>query len=141
MAEETEVFRRGDHPPVKEFLVNFGCALVEPSDLERAIREEERRGKVAFAWLPKFLNEVSPRWINDNYTLTFEVKMANLTGEKCLGFTQAVWKLKPGVFEYQVWGGRGFVRMSWVARPLTRNGNPAATSGNAGETPIATEPE
>src|SRR5262245_25121467 len=82
-------------------------------DLMQAIRDEERRRKAAWSWIDKFLEEEAPGWINDQDTLVIAVPLANLAGDRCLRFTQQVWTLQIGRFEYTVWGGQGFVRMWW----------------------------
>jgi hypothetical protein len=114
MPDEPEVLRICDHHPhVKEFIEAFGCRIVEQADLMQAIRDEERRRKAAWTWIDKFLAEEAPQWINDQDTLVMEVSVANLAGEQCLNFTQQVWMLKPSLFAYMIWSGRGFVRMWW----------------------------
>ena len=98
---------------VKELIENFGCCVAEKDDLMQAIRDEERRREAAWSWIDRFSEEEAPVWVNDQDTLVIAVPLANLAGDRCLHFTQRVWALQPCLFEYAVWGGRGFVRLWW----------------------------
>lgn len=142
MHAEPDRIRICDHPIplVKEFIEDFGCRIVEQDGLMRAIRDEERRRNAAWSWIGKFLEEEAPRWVNDQDTLVIEVPLAerlsenalsdsgkprrrgscgrsrilsNLTDHQCLHFAQRVWALQASLFEYTVWGDRGFVRLWW----------------------------
>jgi hypothetical protein len=140
MHDEPERIRICDHPipQVREFIEDFGCRIVEQDGLMQAIRDEERRRNAAWSWIGKFLEEEAPRWVNDQDTLVIEVPLAkklsenalsdtgnprkqrgcgrsrivsDLTVHQGLHFAQRVWALQASLFEYTVWGDRGFVRL------------------------------
>ena len=98
---------------IREFLKGFDCRLAEISDLEAIIRGIGRARAEDWPWVDRWFTEEAPRWVNDMETLFFEVPLEKLSGAESLNFTQHVWMLQPSLFEYQVWGGRAFVRMWW----------------------------
>jgi len=87
--------------------------MAEASALESIIRGIAKDRGEAWPWVDRWFREEAPRWVNDMETVFFEIPLEKLTGSQSLSFTQHVWMLKPSVFEYQVWGGRAFVRMWW----------------------------
>src|SRR3954466_11685084 len=105
-------------------LASHDCRLVESDEITRAIRDAGR-GK-RWAWVDKWVTEEGPKWVNDMDTVVFVFPSGDLTTEKCLEFTQMVWRLQPCVFEYQVWGGRCFVR-AWWDRHRRASPSPATT--------------
>jgi hypothetical protein len=87
--------------------------MAEASVLEGIIRGIARARGEDWPWVDRWFREEAPRWVNDMETVFFEIPLEKLTGSQSLSFTQHVWMLQPSAFEYQVWGGRAFVRMWW----------------------------
>jgi hypothetical protein len=99
--------------PVRTFLKRFHGRLAGIDAIEKTIRGIARSRGEDWPWVAKWIAEEGPRWSNDMETLVFEIGLEDLIGSTALNFTQDVWMLCPSLFEYQVWGGRAFVRMWW----------------------------
>ena len=98
---------------IRDFLNGFDYRMAEASVLEGIIRGIARARGEDWPWVDRWFREEAPRWVNDMETVFFEIPLEKLTGSQSLSFTQHVWMLQPSAFEYQVWGGRAFVRMWW----------------------------
>jgi hypothetical protein len=100
-----------DH--IRDFLNGFDCRMAEAGALKGIIRGIAEARCESWPWVDRWFREEAPPWVNDMETVFFEIPLEKLTGSESLRFTQGVWMLQPSAFEYQVWGGRAFVRMWW----------------------------
>ena len=107
---------RGTHDSrVKMLLATCGsrCRLASLDDLVRAIRETAKGKGKNWSWIDQWAEDEGRLWVNDMNTVVFEFPSTDLTGERCLEFTQMIWRCQPRDFWYQVWGDRCFVRLWW----------------------------
>ncbi|MFO0893067.1 MAG: hypothetical protein U0790_28510 [Isosphaeraceae bacterium] len=111
MSDEVEPPRVADL--LTGFLHTFGGRPVDVAEIERTIRGIAAARGEDWPWVAKWVAEEGPGWVNNATTLFIEVPLENLAGRNALEFSQQVWMLRPSLFEYQTWGGRGFVRICW----------------------------
>jgi hypothetical protein len=100
-------------PELKKFLKRHGCQLVEWEHIEATIRSVALERGENWPWISKVSAESQSVWVNNGETVVFAVPLESLAGRASLEFAQEMWMLQPSVFEFQVWGDRGFVRMWW----------------------------
>jgi hypothetical protein len=97
--------------PVRKFLRNFDCRLVDTAEIiARAKEEAVIRGEV-WTWMDKWSadKEAGLRWVNDQQTLVIEVPMKKVD----LNFCQQIWFFQPDLFGHMRYGVHGFVRLWW----------------------------
>ncbi len=100
-----------DNGQIRMFLDRYGSRLVDlPEIVERVDR---RRAGQDWPGMDSWIANVGPRWVNDPWTVVFEVPLETLVGPNCLEFAQDVWMFGLVLFEYLVENGQGVVRMEF----------------------------
>ncbi len=105
--------------PVRKFLKNFECRLVNTAEIVEKAREHASiRGEV-WTWLDEWSvdKEAGLQWVNDQQTLVFEMPLKKVD----LNFCQQIWMTQPDLSEHMTIGENGFVRLWWETVELARH--------------------